>query len=619
MLVSGKSAIAPTLNFAHSRPRPEFAPSASGRLSLLNLQVADTQLLRQLGTLATSEHLRAPRLLPQAAQDWETAQGLNTLSARPQWDTAQDPAKFSCCKTLKSQVLASQDLSGRLPKPRQSLALQEPQDPHDARQVLAPQDLSRMLKTRKSSRCPRLLKPRQGLALQELKSHMTRAKSYIIDSNSQFSSQTTILMSPLDSLANELRMHICSFLRPHDLWALMRVNRAFHLLIEPMLYSNMELHRPGYHEHYQYPDAIHSGERRNYHENDAGDYPEDTTWQDSRYTAQAFDFLKVFENPDGDNIQPCVRTLRSQAIANQVRFLCLETDLYHDEQKLVDPWGTIASFRNLEHLELTGATGITDLELALLDRPIGSSNANERKNPLPGWKHIEPEIDGDAWLDGEDEDTASDKDSDGEDFEHEECVAPRALPTLLDSGIDFAAHFSSLTRLTLRRPAESLNPGLEMQGVYVSLKSDLAILSEWTAVIRATRGALEHLVLDQRPFAEHIERDSTGDAEFLVRYPYGPGYERFVEHCLPALFEEIKWPNLKSIRLYGFDVPPEMAEKHSSPVKHQKLGLQVEARFKPLGVDVRSGLGRRMLYEEHDGVVSPYGDGLGGRVEEDEE
>ncbi|KAJ7825414.1 hypothetical protein B0H14DRAFT_3468601 [Mycena olivaceomarginata] len=454
-------------------------------------------------------------------------------------------------------------------------------------------------------------------------------------------------MSRLDSLANELRMRICSFLRPHDLCALMRVNRAFHSLIEPMLYSKMELHRPGYHEHYQYPDAISSGERRNYHENDAGDYPEDTTWQDSRYTAQAFDFLKVFENPDGDNIQPCVRTSRSQAIANQVRFLCLETDLYHDEQKLVDPWGTVASFRNIEHLELTvgwpydykdwdsaaqafasmdhppldklrtvrlrgylpkefvryvcqGATGITDLELALLDRPIGSSNANERKNPPPGWKDIESEVDGDAWLDGENEDTASDKDSDAEDYENEECCrAPR---------------------LTLRRPAESLNPGLDMQGVYVSLKSDLAILSEWAALIRATRSTLEHLVLDQRPFAEEIETDSTGDTEFLVHYPYGPGYERFVEYCLPALLEETaEWPNLKSIRLYGFDVPPEMAEKHSSPIKPQKLGLQVEARFKPLGVDVRSGLGRRMLYEDDDGVVRSRGDGLGGRVEEDDE
>ncbi|KAJ7796490.1 hypothetical protein B0H14DRAFT_3550792 [Mycena olivaceomarginata] len=291
-------------------------------------------------------------------------------------------------------------------------------------------------------------------------------------------------------------------------------------------------------------------------------------------------------------------------------------------EKLIDPWGFCVDGPSSPREAADGSTAgppsqgicVIHLELALLDRPIGSSNdANEHKNPPPGWKHIESEVDGDAWLDGEDEDTVSDKDSDGEDFEHKECVAPCVLPTLLDSSIDLAAHFSSLIRLTFLQLAELLNPGLDMQDVYVSLKSDLAILSEWAALIRATRGTLKHLVLDQRPFAEEIKTDATGDTEFLVHYPYGPGYEHFVEYCLPALLEETaEWPNLKSICLYGFDVPPEMAEKHSSPIKPQKLGLQVEARFKPLGVNVRSGIGRRMLYEDDDGVVRPYGDALGG-------
>jgi hypothetical protein len=89
---------------------------------------------------------------------------------------------------------------------------------------------------------------------------------------------------------------------------------------------------------------------------------------------------------------------------------------------------------------------------------------------------------------------------------------------------------------------------------------------------------------------------------------------------LPALLEEdVQWPRLKSIRLYGFDVPPEVAEKYSS--KPQKLLLMVEARFKPMGVDVRSGLGRRMMYEDYDGVI-PREDGFGGSridLEEEEE
>jgi hypothetical protein len=53
-------------------------------------------------------------------------------------------------------------------------------------------------------------------------------------------------------------------------------------------------------------------------------------------------------------------------------------------------------------------------------------------------------------------------------------------------------------------------------------------------------------------------------ANRLAMFPYGPGYARFVKHCLPALLgENVQWPRLKSIRLYGFDIPPEGAEKYS--------------------------------------------------------
>ncbi|KAJ7825347.1 hypothetical protein B0H14DRAFT_3874464 [Mycena olivaceomarginata] len=407
----------------------------------------------------------------------------------------------------------------------------------------------------------------------------------------------------------------------HDLCALMRVNRAFHSLIEPMLYSKMELHRPGYHEHYQYPDAISSGERRNYHENDAGDYPEDTTWQDSRYTAQAFDFLKVFENPDGDNIQPskACRSLGHDCQLPNIEHLELTVGWPYDYKD----WDSAAqAFASMDHppldklrtVRLRGylpkefvryvcqGDGYHRLELALLDRPIGSSNANERKNPPPGWKDIESEVDGDAWLDGENEDTASDKDSDAEDYENEECVAPRALPTLLDSGIDLAAHFSYLSRLTLRRPAESLNPGLDMQGVYVSLKSDLAILSEWAPSFAPPAALSSTSFSTSAPLPRKLRQTPLATLSSSSITPTGQD----TSACgvlPPALLEENR----------------RMAEKHSSPIKPQKLGLQVEARFKPLGVDVRSGLGRRMLYEDDDGVVRSRGDGLGGRVEEDDE
>ncbi|KAJ7326346.1 hypothetical protein DFH08DRAFT_1084909 [Mycena albidolilacea] len=463
-------------------------------------------------------------------------------------------------------------------------------------------------------------------------------------------------MSGLNFLANELQLLVCSFLRHQDLVALMRVNNSFHSLIEPLLYTRVELHRPGYHEYYQYADEVEIKPvlHRNYHEHERGNRYK-PSHHDSKFAEKAAIFLRAFGDSavtsDGDDVQS---SARSQAIANYVKFLCLSTNLGW----IGDPLGTIAGFRNLEHLELTvswpyypkewdsaydafaldraplvklrtvrlrgylprafvlyvcrGAPGITDLELALLDRPIGSSLVRERQNPPPKWKDDNDEADGGETLD--DRDTASSNDSVAGEYDHEECIAPRALSTF--DGVDVTAQFPALTRLSLGRPAESSNPGV--QNAYVSVHHDISILAEWAALIRATRGTLEHLILDQRPFAEYIEMDATGDAEFLATYSYGPGYARFVEHCLPALLEEnVQWPRLKSIRLYGFDVPPEVAYS-SEP---QKLLLMVEARFKPMGVDVRSGLGRRMMYEDDDGVI-PLEDGFGGSridLEEEEE
>ncbi|KAJ7902827.1 hypothetical protein B0H14DRAFT_3708282 [Mycena olivaceomarginata] len=233
-----------------------------------------------------------------------------------------------------------------------------------------------------------------------------------------------------------------------------------------------------------------------------------------------------------------------------------------------------------------GAPGITDLELALLDRPIGSCLVDERQNPPPKWRDDEKDDDNEVDGDG-DEDAASDNGSVAGEYDHEECIAPRALSTF--DGVDLTAQFPALTRLSLCRPTESTNSGV--QDAYVSVDCDIGILEEWAALIRATRGTLEHLIL-----AQEIEMDSTGNAEFLAMFPYGPGYARFVEHCLPALLEENNYSS-------------------SQP---QKL---VEARFKPMGVDVRSSLGRRMMYEDHNGVIR-RGDGCGESqidLEEEEE
>ncbi|KAJ6497337.1 hypothetical protein C8R45DRAFT_1211258 [Mycena sanguinolenta] len=453
------------------------------------------------------------------------------------------------------------------------------------------------------------------------------------------------------SLATELQAHICSLQDHHNLTVLMRVNKSLSRLIEPMLYSQVELHPPGYHEYYAFPsevDAIPS-ENRNYWTETSAYNPFERS-QDIHAADKTDSFMKLFEDVDDGHPRA-----RREALAKHVRLLCLEITIDNSDEYAADPLGILASFQNLTHLELTmswpqhqiwdqvvrdflaknrppletlrklrlrgyvpkefvqylcrGATGISDLELAVLDQPIGSILADDRMNPPPPKRKSAGDEGGDD-EEEDDEDDAEEED-DAEDFD-EECIAPRALAALGD--INLAAQFSSLTRLRLCRPAESLSE--PVQDTYVSVVSDVAILKEWAALIRATRGTLEHLVLDQRPFAEEIERVSTGDEEFLRAYAYGAGYDRFVEHALPALIEDgIEWPRLKSVDFHGFDVPPKDGdedEDDGAVDKQQRLLEVVAGRFEPLGVDVRSGLGRRMVFEDDDGVIRGHVDGFGG-------
>ncbi|KAJ7835999.1 hypothetical protein B0H13DRAFT_2107592 [Mycena leptocephala] len=451
------------------------------------------------------------------------------------------------------------------------------------------------------------------------------------------------------SLANELQAHICGFQDHHNLTVLMRVNKSLSRLVEPMLYSQVELHPPNYHEYYRYPSEADNipNEHRKY-------WTEAFVYADMKKLRASFktdSFMALFQDTDASPPRA-----RREALAKHVRLLCLELSLDNSDTHVADPFGIIASFQNLTHLELTmnwpcqhqiwnkvardflakshpplenlrtlrlrgylpkelvqylgrGTTGILDLELAVLDRPIGSSLVYDRQNPPRKRKSEGYEDDQDDDEDDDEDDTA--ENSDAESFEHEECIAPRALATLED--IDLARQFSSLAHLRLCWPAESLCGGV--QDVYVSVASDITILKEWAALIRATRGTLEHLILDQRPFAEEIEQDTTGDEEFLRAYAYGPGYDRFVEHALPALIEDgAEWPRLRSVHLHGFDVPPkDGGEVNDAVDQPQRLLEVVAARFEPLGVDVRSDLGRRMVYEDDDGVIRGHADGFGGR------
>ncbi|KAJ7846408.1 hypothetical protein B0H14DRAFT_3679235 [Mycena olivaceomarginata] len=193
-------------------------------------------------------------------------------------------------------------------------------------------------------------------------------------------------------------------------------------------------------------------------------------------------------------------------------------------------------------------------------------------------------------------------------------------PVLLGS-VDLIKQFS-MTRLSLPRPAESKSPGLRALGVYVLVQTDVSILKEW-ATSYVPPGTLSSTSSSTHAPSQRKSRWTLPVAQSSLRFipMVWAGYECFIVHCLPALLEEnTQWPRLKSIRLHGFDVLPEVAEKYHTP-RPQKLLPMVEARFKPMGVDVRSGLGRRMMYEDNNGMIL-RGDGFGGSwidLEEEEE
>ncbi|KAF7350646.1 hypothetical protein MSAN_01624900 [Mycena sanguinolenta] len=151
------------------------------------------------------------------------------------------------------------------------------------------------------------------------------------------------------SLANELQEHIYSFQDYHNLTVLMRVNKSLCLLVEPMLYSKVELHPPDYHEYYRYPSETDSipGEHRNYW-TEASVYEGTQGLKECDADVKTHAFMSVFD--DSDDGPP---RARREALAQHVRLLCLELSLDSSDESVADPLGILASFQNLTHLELT--------------------------------------------------------------------------------------------------------------------------------------------------------------------------------------------------------------------------------------------------------------------------
>ncbi|KAF2186922.1 hypothetical protein K469DRAFT_705452 [Zopfia rhizophila CBS 207.26] len=448
--------------------------------------------------------------------------------------------------------------------------------------------------------------------------------------------------SPIDVLPSELFFRVTTFLRHHDLTVLTRVSRKFHEIIQPLLWTKIELHRPSFHEDYAHKELRGEEEAMNRpYQLDSTTWRPENKWKmDMEWEPKLTEFISIFEE------DTMADRARARHLASMTRWLCLTVVPYLDDRHKRDVWNALAMFTNLEYLEVSAfwssdnevvplkldtppmsklrtvklrgyvpadfvrhvcqnAPGITELQLALLDAPIGSSLYDNRKNPPPKAHAEDYEGMTEQELDALD---------DVENFESEECVAPRPL-ACLNSGI--ISRLTSLTCLYLCRPskAKDFDNEYAFHDIYVSVPADKRALYEWAALIRATRSTLVHLTFDQRPVGDENEPDGTRNTEFMVYYCHGPGYQRFVDIVLPVLLEDDAWPALRSIHLFGFETDGRDISKYIPNYTgriHRGVDLKRQLSERFPDADVIVGLGRRMLVEEETGEVCSGGDVLDG-------
>lgn len=471
------------------------------------------------------------------------------------------------------------------------------------------------------------------------------------------------MSSLLEWLPTEVEACILDHLDREDLVTLHCTSKRLYNLIFPLLWTEIELHRPGLHEQLLYKEAydydtIFNQESKRRYIGWSTESACEFNRIDNAHTEMSSCFLAKFSPlihansglmnmahlimaaeslrslcmDIAPNFQNCLlvfsqfQNLKSLEISFRWTYNGYDWDenneIFLSKREEVEPLKELCVLRLRGYVPVAFAQwacyatrSLVDLELAILDRPIGTTLLDPRENPPPRRQTRSDRADeGDNSVSNSDY-GPEESDSEPEDMD-QEMFAPRPLAVFLDT--DIPERFTSISTLTLRRPAKSSqreNDTYAWTTPYTSVRSDETALAEWARILRSVRSTVEHLIFDQRPIAEIIETDSTGDSEYVIVYQFGSGYQRFKQIVLPVLLEDVEWPRLKSIRLYGFDTP-EHANRTvpaSCPkiFDSQSFFPQLEEKFRPFGVDVNIGLGRRMLFEDDTGEIVTGGDGFG--------
>ncbi|OBS25790.1 hypothetical protein FPOA_06326 [Fusarium poae] len=444
------------------------------------------------------------------------------------------------------------------------------------------------------------------------------------------------MSSDLQSLPAEIQLEIVSQLPHHNLAQLARTSKFLNEIVIPLIWTYIEFHLVGYHEsscELKVPPPVRSPSSRKCHPDEA--------YNEGERKAEAF--FNILQTLHAENPQ------RLKCITKRIKHLCTPMDPGWEPRtpnyqsiylSAIRVWHLLPYMTNLESLEIHGKAfcgldradaedpvkdirgptprlrfaklsgylprampewvlkagdTLERLELAMLDRPISSSNtSNPSYTPLAHEKLTKEKDDDD---DGEDSEADSDDESDWGSLRGE-AVIPRPLGGYLASFQDQEKELKlpKLTYLYLCQPAQSDYEDSFDEYTW-SKRAEKACYGDWRQILLASLPTLQTLVLEQRPAADYIENDGLSEMEWMEKRTT-PAASRNLLKMVGKVIENSQSP-LQQVYLYGIFVGL-LEEDEGMPDPAEPSGRFMQF-LQGCGIECEARVGQWCFFNDDDG------------------